>query len=160
MTSSGLARILSKARRTLQRRGASEEDAEELVQEAFLRISQYEGAHAARSKEALLVTAAVNLSIDRARRRGRAPMVAADDLSAIADGAPDAAQVLEQRARLRRVAEGIELLPERTRRILLARRLDNLSYKEIAEAEGMSVPAVEKQVARATLRLMEWMDGW
>ncbi len=40
------------------------------------------------------------------------------------------------------------------------RRLDNLSYAEIAEAEGMTVAAVEKQVARATLQLMEWMEEW
>ncbi|WP_114953776.1 RNA polymerase sigma factor [Sphingosinicella terrae] len=160
MATPGLAQMLSKARRLLLRRGASEEDADELVQEAFLRIERYERSHPARSKEALLVTAAVNLAVDRARRRARAPFVEANDIHAIADCSPDAAHVLEQRARLRRAAEGIAQLPERTRNILLKRRLENLSYKEIAEAEGLSVSAVEKQVARATLRLMEWMEGW
>lgn len=160
MATPGLAQMLSKARRLLLRRGASEEDADELVQEAFLRIEQYERSHPARSKEALLVTAAVNLSVDRARRRARAPFVEADDIHAIADCAPDAVHVLEQQARLRRAAEGIAQLPERTRNILLKRRLENLSYKEIAEAEGLSVSAVEKQVARATIKLMEWMEGW
>jgi RNA polymerase sigma-70 factor (ECF subfamily) len=40
------------------------------------------------------------------------------------------------------------------------RRLDDLSYAEIARRERMSVAAVEKQVARATLQLMRWMNGW
>jgi len=155
-----LTEMLAKARRAVLRRGVSEEDADELVQEAFLKVEQFERSHAARSREALLVTAAVNLSVDRARRQKRAPFVDHDDVHAIADNAPDPAQIVEEQARLRHVASGLDQLPERTRRILLMRRLDNLSFAEIAEAEGMSVAAVEKQVARATLRLMEWMAEW
>lgn len=160
MAAPSLAEMLAKARKVVRRRGASEQDAEELVQEAFLKIEQYEQAHSARSREALLVTAAVNLSIDRARRRSRAPFAEVDDIQAIADCRPDPAHVVEQRARLRHAAEGLARLPERTRNILLSRRLDDASYLEIARAQGMSVAAVEKQVARATLRLMEWMEGW
>lgn len=155
-----LIEMLSKAKGAVLRRGASEEDAEELVQEAFLKVEQYERAHGARSREALLVTAAVNLGIDQARRRARAPYAYAVDIQAIADSMPDPGEIVEQQARLRHAADGIARLPERTQRILLSRRLDNLSYLEIAEAEGMTVAAVEKQVARATLRLMKWMDGW
>ncbi len=160
MVAPTLAEMLSKAKGVVRRRGASEEDAEELVQEAFLKVEQYDRTHGARSKEALLVTTAVNLAIDRARRRARTPYAQADDIQAIADRRPDPAQIVEQQARLRHAAEGLARLPERTRRILLKRRLENMSYLEIAGAEGMSVAAVEKQVARATLRLMEWMEGW
>jgi len=108
----------------------------------------------------LLGTAAVNLSIDRARRRARAPFVEHDDIQAIADQAPDPAQIVEAQARLRHAGDGLARLPERTRRILLKRRLDNMSFAEIAASENMSVAAVEKQVARATLQLMQWMAEW
>lgn len=155
-----LAEMLAKARRAVLRRGVSEEDADELVQDAFLKIEQYERGHAARSREALLVTAAVNLSIDRSRRRARSPFVEAADIHSIADMTPDPAEVVEQQARLRHAGAGLAQLPERTRRILLKRRLDGLSYAEIAASEGMSVAAVEKQVARATLQLMQWMAEW
>jgi RNA polymerase sigma-70 factor (ECF subfamily) len=156
-----LAEMLSKARRAVLRRGVSEADADELVQEAFLKVEQYERANVARSKEALLVRTAVNLSIDRARRRARMPFVDRDDAHLVADSSmPDPAQIVEGQARLRHAAAGIAQLPERTRRILLSRRLDEKSYAQIAEAEGMSVAAVEKQVARATLQLMQWMEGW
>lgn len=155
-----LADMLAKAKRAVLRRGVAEQDADELVQEAFLRIERYERAQQARSREALLVTAAVNLSIDRHRRESRAPFSPANDLLNIADAAPDPAQVLEQQARLAHARAGLERLPERTRRILLRRRLDGASYAEIAADEGMSIAAVEKQVARATLQLMQWMDGW
>ncbi|MGN6376127.1 MAG: RNA polymerase sigma factor [Sphingomonas sp.] len=156
-----LSEMLSKARRAVLRRGVSEADADELVQEAFLRVEQYERAHRARSREALLVRTAVNLSIDHARRRARAPFVEQDNVHRIADRAqPDPAQVAEEQARLRHASAGLQALPERTRRILLMRRLDELSYAEIARREQMSVAAVEKQVARATLQLMRWMEGW
>ena len=66
----------------------------------------------------------------------------------------DPARIMEARARLQQVAADLASLPERTRRILLKRRLENMSYAKIAEAEDMTVAAVEKTVARATLRLM------
>jgi RNA polymerase sigma-70 factor (ECF subfamily) len=156
----GLADMLAKAKRAVVRRGIAEQDADELVQEAFLKIERYERDGSARSREALLVTAAVNLSIDRRRREARAPFADIGDLNQIADSTPDPSEVVEQQARLRHASAGLETLPERTRRILLARRLDGASYAEIAAAEGMSVAAVEKQVARATLQLMQWMQGW
>jgi len=157
---SALTAMLSKARRVLIRRGVPEQDAEELVQEAFLKIEHFEREHGARSREALLVTTAVNLSIDRNRREGRSPFAHVEDPGAIADTRPDPAQVIEQRARLRHAKAGIDTLSERTRRILLRRRLEGATYAEIAADEGMTVAAVEKQVARATLQLVRWMDGW
>jgi RNA polymerase sigma factor (sigma-70 family) len=152
--------MLAKAKRAVVRRGVAEQDADELVQEAFLRIERYERDRTARSQEALLVTAAVNLSIDRKRRDARAPFADTPDLHNIADAMPDPAQIMEQQRRLEHARAGLETLPERTRRILLRRRLENASYAEIAADEGMSVAAVEKQVARATLQLMQWMEGW
>jgi RNA polymerase sigma factor (sigma-70 family) len=151
--------ILRKVRSALRQRGVAEQDAEDLVQEAFLKVERYEQRHAVRSQEALLVTTAMNLSIDDARRQGRAPFAAANVFS-IADATPDPEQSLQARQRLHRAAAGIERLPERTRRILLRRRLDGASYAIIAQEEGMSVPAVEKQVARATLEMMKWMEEW
>lgn len=153
--------MLDKARRTLLRRGAHVDEVDDLVQEAFLRVDAYEREREVRSREALLVTAAVNLSRDSARRRRQSPFVDVDaDLSTIIDRTPAPDEIVRAQARLRRAAEGLDRLPERTRRILLTRRLDGTSFKAIAEAEGMTVAAVEKQVARATLELMKWMDGW
>ena len=69
-------------------------------------------------------------------------------------------QIVEERTRLAHAARGLDQLPERTRRILLKRRLENLPFAEIARSYNMSVAAVEKQVARATLQLMKWMEQW
>jgi RNA polymerase sigma factor (sigma-70 family) len=156
----GLADMLAKARRAVIRRGIAEQDADELVQQAFLKIERHARERTARSPEALLVAAAINLSIDRRRRDARAPFAHVSELQKIADSGPDPAEIYEQRARLNHARAGLQKLPERTRRILLRRRLDGASYAEIAAAERMTVAAVEKQVARATLQLMRWMEGW
>jgi RNA polymerase sigma factor (sigma-70 family) len=152
-----LAEILRKARRAVIRQGISDHDADELVHEAYLKVEQYQREHEVRSQEALLVRAAVNLSIDRRRRNGRMPVAENAELHEIVDTAPDPARILEARAKLRLVSAGLDRLPERTRRILLLRRLDNMSYADIAAREDMSVAAVEKAIARATLQLMTWV---
>lgn len=152
-----LADILKKARRAVVRQGIADQDADELVHDAYLKVQAYQREHAVRSQEALLVRAAVNLSIDRQRRAGRLPLAEGAVLYELPDEAPDPARIMEARTRLRQVAAGLERLPERTRRILLKRRLENMSYSEIAASEDMSVAAVEKLVARATLQLMNGM---
>lgn len=152
-----LTEMLRKARRAVLRQGISDQDADELVHEAFLKVEAYQRAHAVQSQEGLLVRTAVNLSIDRQRRAGRLPLADGARLYEIPDTAPDPARIMEARSRLRQVAAGLDRLPERTRRILLKRRLENMSYADIARSEDMSVAAVEKLVARATLQLMTWM---
>jgi RNA polymerase sigma factor (sigma-70 family) len=152
-----LAEMLKKARRAVMRQGISDQDADELVHEAYLKVDRYQRLHAVQSREALLVKAAVNLSIDRQRRSRHMPLADSAEIHEIADAAPDPARIVEARARLRLVADGLALLPERTRRVLLKRRLENMSYAEIAVSEEMTVAAVEKLVARATLQLMNWM---
>ncbi len=152
-----LTEMLRKARRAVLRQGIADQDADELVHEAFLKVEAYQRAHAVQSQEGLLVRTAVNLSIDRQRRAGRLPLADGATLYEIPDTAPDPARIMEARARLRQVAAGLDRLPERTRRILLKRRLENMSYADIARSEDMSVAAVEKLVARATLQLMAWM---
>lgn len=153
--------MLEKARRAVLRKGVLSQDADDLVQEAFLRVEAYERKQMIKSHEAMLVTTAVNLSLDKARRRKHSPFVEfSEDMLGTADDAPPPDEVVRSQARLRRASEGLDRLPERTRRILLSRRLDGKSFKDIAAAEGMSVAAVEKQVARATLELTKWMDEW
>lgn len=155
-----LSDMLRRVRTTLRRRGVAEQDTEDLVQEAFLKVERYEQQHAVRSQEALLVKTAMNLSIDEARRNIRAPFGGTSNVFAIVDATPDPEQSLHSRERLQRAAAGLERLSEKTRRILLRRRLDGVSYAIIAQEEGMSVAAVEKQVARATMEMMKWMEQW
>lgn len=106
--------------------------------------------------------AAANLVVDRSRRKAVDPVAPAGelDLSMIASPDPLPDEQAQSQARLDHLGKGLATLPEHVRRVLLMRRIHGLSFREIALAEGMTVTAVEKRVARATLSLMRWMDEW
>src|SRR5260221_2782357 len=55
---------LQRARGALIRRGRTEHDADDLVQEAWVRLACYERDHPVAEPEAFLIRAAINLSID------------------------------------------------------------------------------------------------
>ncbi|WP_245620196.1 RNA polymerase sigma factor [Phenylobacterium immobile] len=156
-----LGQMLKKARNVVARRGVARDDIDDVVQEAFARLEAYERIHSVRSKEAFLVRAAVNISKDEARRRRNAPFVFdASQVTEIADGAPTPEEVLRGRERLRRAKAGVAQLDPVTRRCLLAQRLEGATYAELAKAEGISVAAAEKRVARALVFPTNWLDGW
>jgi RNA polymerase sigma-70 factor (ECF subfamily) len=153
--------MVSKARRLLLRRGASIDDADDIVQEAFARLEAYTRSHEVRSQEAFVMNAALNINRDQARRRRNAPFVVGEiDPDLIADRQPAADEVLRAHERLRRADAGLAQLDPVTRRCLIAKRVDGLTYPQIANVEGLAVATIEKRVARALVFLTKWMDGW
>ena len=150
--------MLQKVRSVVLRSGVAPQDADDLVQEAFVRLESYARKQEIRSQEAFLITAAVNLGRDRARHRAR---VLVDnegfDILSLADATPLPEEQLLSQERLRRAGSGLERLDPQTRRCLLAKRLEGLTAAQIAEREKLSVAAVEKRVARALLFLTQWM---
>jgi RNA polymerase sigma factor (sigma-70 family) len=158
---SSIAEMLKKARSVVMRRGIAADDADDIVQEAFARLAAYTRTHELRSQEAFLVSAAVNLSRDQARRYKKAPFEpAGEDFEVIPDAAPQPDEIARAQERLRRAGAGLQQLTPLARRILLSQRLDGMTFPQIAAREGMSVAAVEKQLARAVMFLIKWMDGW
>jgi len=154
-----LPKMFRKARAVLLHRGASHADADDLVQEAFLRLDAYTREAHVHEPEAVLVRTAVNLSIDLARRR-RIESSAPTEAAALEeiDHAPTPEQSLEAKERFERACQGLAKLSPKARRILLGQRVYGMSYREIAKREGVSVAAIEKQIARAVNFLSQWMD--
>jgi RNA polymerase sigma factor (sigma-70 family) len=143
------------------RRGASREDAEDLVQEAFLRLELYSRSHDVREPEAFVVRTAMNLSVDGARRAARR-RIAPEPVEhlQLVDSAPRPDEVWAARKRLERLNAGFAQLDGKTRAMLRAQRIEGVSVAEIARRHGVSVSAVEKRLAKGILVLMRWMDGW
>lgn len=152
--------VFSRVRAALMRRGRSEQDAEDLVQEAWVRLACYERDKPVEQPEAFLMRTALNLSIDAHRaRQTRGEEVALDDV-VLLDTSPGAEDVLLNRERLVRLGQCLARLNDKTRAIFLAHRLDGTPYQEIARQHGLSVSAVEKHIAKAVLLLTSWMEGW
>jgi RNA polymerase sigma-70 factor (ECF subfamily) len=152
--------IFAHVRRALMRRGRTQHEAEDLVQEAWVRMASHGGGEPVANPEAFLMRTAINLSIDAHRTKSaRGQEVAIDDVSLV-DVAPGAEALLLGKERLVRMTVCLERLPERTREIFLAHRLDGRSYTDIARELEISIKAVEKHVTKATMLLTSWMEGW
>lgn len=151
--------VFSRVRSALMRRGRSSHDAEDLVQEAWVRLACYEREHEVEEPEAFLMRTALNLSIDAHRSRvSRGQEVLIEDV-VIIDVAPTAEAVLLAKERMERLSYWLSRLSPKTRDIFLAHRLDDMTYREIAQRHGLSVSAVEGHIAKATMQLAIWMDG-
>ncbi len=65
---------------------------------------------------------------------------------------------------IKRMERAVRKLPRLQREIVLAARLDDMSYVEIAERTGLSVREVEREIARALVSIARRMDrqprGW
>lgn len=153
--------VLAKVRGALQRRGRTEHEAEDLVQEAWLRLARYEDEQQpVEQPEAFLMRTALNLSVDAHRMSaGRGEHVVLEDVVLI-DTTPSIEAVLLAKERMARLTMGLGRLSEKTRDVFLAHRVDGLAYTEIAKLHGISVATVHDHIAKATLRLTSWMEGW
>lgn len=143
--------------RFFARNRASAHDAEDLAQEAFLRLSRLEGAASIARPASYLRQIGRNLLNDQARSaelRHRAPDV--DAVHAVSR--IDELGRLEARDSLRRLEAAMYRLKPRSRDIFLAHRLDGMTYHEIAERTGLSVKRVEKIMSRAIKDLTRLME--
>lgn len=144
----------------LMRRGRSEHDADDLLQEAWVRLACYERGQPVEKPEAFLMRAALNLSIDAHRRHvSHGAEVQVEDV-VLVDTTPSAEAVLLARERVARLSVCLGRLTARTREIFLAHRVDGMGYQEIARQHNLSVSGVERHVAKATLLITSWMEGW
>ncbi|WP_284620660.1 RNA polymerase sigma factor [Aquabacterium humicola] len=150
----------ARVRSALMRRGRTSDEADDLVQEAWVRLACYEKERDVVQPEAFLMRAALNLSIDAYRARAsRGEELVIDEVELV-DAAPTAEAIMLGRERIARLSVGLGRLSDRTRDIFLAHRIDGLSYQEIARQHRLSISAVEKHVAKATLMITSWMEGW
>lgn len=142
------------------RRGRSEQDADDLVQEAWVRLACYEREQRVEQPEAFLMRAALNLSIDAHRATvARGEQVLLEDV-VLLDSRPGVEDVLLGRERVARLSECLARLSDRTRDIFLAHRVEGLSYQEIAQRHDISISSVHKHIAKALLVVTTMMEGW
>jgi RNA polymerase sigma-70 factor (ECF subfamily) len=151
------ARALAVAQRIVGNAG----DAEEVVQDALLRIWRH--APSWRPAEARVATwiyrIVVNLAIDRTRRR-RPAFVSIDAAGDRADAAPDPHAVAEARELRRWMEAAIEALPERQRAALALCYFEEIDCAEAAAVMQISVGAMEALLVRARRTLRKRLDAW
>jgi RNA polymerase sigma-70 factor (ECF subfamily) len=149
--------------RICRRRGCSREDARELVQEAYLRLYEYQRSVKVKNVDSLLRRIVVNLSINYYHRTlSRAfSFVSAAELDRremLIDPAPDPERALVAEQELDGVVAQLSAVSERVCRIFIAQRF-GYSHEEIGTAFGIMPRTVERHVASAVSSLRELMPA-
>ena len=151
---------MSLVRAALMRRGRTAHDADDLVQEAWVRLACYEQEQPVIQPEAFLMRTALNLSIDAHRTRvNHGEEVLLEEVFLV-DTSPTAEAVVLARERVARLSVCLARLNDKTRQIFLSHRVDGLSYQEIAQRHQLCISTVEKHIAKATVQITTWMEGW
>jgi len=134
-------------------------DIDDLVQETYARLLQAREQAPIRSPKAYLFATARNAAFDFFRRR---KIVAIDGLAEIEllpvfEDRPGVAESVCHDQELQLLAEAIQSLPERCRRVLTLRKLHGLSHREIALQLDIAENTVNAQIAIGVLRLRDYL---
>lgn len=143
-------------RRTLVRRlirwGTRPYDAEDFVQEAFLRMYAAQRKLQVRNPAAFLTDVAGKVRIERWRVAQRTQQLFVDepveDIDVI-DPSPKPEECIQAKQRFDRLSKRLRALSPRARDVLFLHRLEGLTCPEIAAHLGISVSAIEKHIARS-----------
>lgn len=132
-------------------------DAEDIVQEAFLRALRFFDGFRGGDGRAWLLKIVRNTSYSWVRKNRPAQL--ADEFDETIHSDESVSENVEvkllSRAQNERVREALEALPLSFKEILVLREIEGLSYKEISEVTGAAIGTVMSSLSRARRRLRD-----
>jgi len=135
--------------RALTRNG---ELADDLVQDTLVRALRSEHLFHGGDIRSWLYTILTNLNRNRLRALARRPV-----LQAIDDN--DATELAGPEAGARDIERALASLVEDQRSALLLVVLEGLTYREVAEVQGVPIGTVMSRLARARMQIKAYLDG-
>jgi RNA polymerase sigma-70 factor (ECF subfamily) len=132
-----------------------EQEAQDMVQEAFLRAWKFFGGfHGGDGRSWLLAIVRTTCYSWLERKRTRGPATVFDErLHSVAAGDRNPESLLERKEQGQSVRQAVEELPDELREVIVLRELEGLSYKEIAAVAAIPLGTVMSRLARARERL-------
>jgi RNA polymerase sigma factor (sigma-70 family) len=131
---------------------------DDVIQEMYARIASLPSLDAIKHPLQYASQTATGIIIDHMRRSRVISINAAGTLDQLEVCAPEPSpeQQLEFREEIAVVAQSLAQLPERTREVLILRRVEGLSQQETADRLHISIKTVEKHMALGVAALMTW----
>jgi RNA polymerase sigma-70 factor, ECF subfamily len=127
------------------------ETADDLVQDTLVRALRSEHLFHGGDARAWLYTILTNLNRNRLRSLSRRPVLAPiKDSDAVTPG-PDSGG--------RDISRALEDLAEEQRSALLLVVLEGLTYREVADVQGVPIGTVMSRLARARTQIKAYLDG-
>lgn len=134
----------------LRRRLGSEELANDVLHETYLRVDRMVDTSDIAQPNAYLYRMALNIAADR--RQADARLLTGDEIEEllqVSDEALDPARVVGGQKELQTLLKALYELPARRRRIFIAARLEEAPHLEISQRFGISTRMVEKEIKAA-----------
>lgn len=134
-----------------------EHDAQDVVQEAYLRALKYFGTFRGTDGRAWLLAIVRNRAHTwrRARRADAVTTEFDEEVHGAAAAGDDAEAGMRRSEAQRTVQQALAALAPEFREVIVLRELQGLSYREIAEVTGSPIGTVMSRLARARQRLLE-----
>jgi RNA polymerase sigma-70 factor (ECF subfamily) len=145
----------------LRQRLRSPEDANDVAQEAYIRMMQYQNSRQIRSPSSMLFRIAINVANDLGRSeqvRRVSDQCSLEAVDLVSD-TPSAEREISARQELDLLRAAIAELPPKCRQVFLLSRVRRMTYPEIAAHCGISVKMVEKHISRALAVCMKKVGG-
>jgi RNA polymerase sigma-70 factor (ECF subfamily) len=136
-------------------------DAEDVVQEAYLRAFKFFGGFHGQDGRAWLLGIVRNTSYTWLQRN-RSPqlnMPLDEELHEVKSEDLNPEALLFQKVDVQMLRQAVEELPIEFREVLVLRELDEMSYKQIAVVADLPLGTVMSRLARARKRLQEILTG-
>ena len=135
----------------------NEQDAQDVVQEAFLRAFKSFGGFHGSNGRAWLLTIVRNTSYTLLKKNRVADLTTPfdEEIHASGDESVSAATILERSEDTELIRKAMDELPAEFREILTLRHQEDLSYKEIADIAQIPPGTVMSRLARARAKLKE-----
>jgi len=142
------------------RRLQSRDQASDVVQEAFLRISSIQSSRPIENPRAFLYKTATNITIDLYRKQQHSSyrLVELEEAKNCPSAVPDQERILAGKEVLVRLSQAIADLPPKCRRVFLLHKIRGKSHREIANILGISCAMVEKHMMKALVRCRQRLD--
>jgi RNA polymerase sigma-70 factor (ECF subfamily) len=132
-----------------------EHDAEDVVQEAYLRaLKSFGGFHGSDGRAWLLAIVRNACYTALQKKRLREPATSFDEeIHGVESSAATPVALLLQKENKQAIHQAVEELPVDLREVIVLRELEGLSYKEIAAVADIPIGTVMSRLARARQRL-------
>src|SRR5580693_8006953 len=132
----------------------NQEDAEDMVQESYLRAFRFFASfHEGSNCRAWFLRIVRNACYTALRARDLKQVPLDSEADEIEDTSPLPPVSLAQKATVESVREAIAALPVDFREVVVLRELEGLSYKEISEVSGVPLGTVMSRLARGRQQL-------
>jgi len=140
----------------------NQHDAEDLVQEAYLRAFRFFGGFHGGDGRAWLLAVVRNTCLTWLSKKTGGAAVAVEfneQLHGDATAPMDAENAMIRDSRIDSLRDCVETLPVEYREIIVLRELEELSYRQISEIAGVPIGTVMSRLSRGRERLLDCMEA-